>query len=89
MKHIKECRQCEIWSKTECRIPGRSVISKRTTLMDVSERRFTPERVKNDTRKKLKASTESLGLLGVKAEEDISLSPLAKKRSWQDWVLMS
>ena len=32
-------------------VPGHSVASKRTTLTDVSERRFTPERVKNDTKK--------------------------------------
>ena len=51
MKHIKECRQCEEWSKRECGVPGHSVASKRTTLMDVSERKFTPEGLRNNTKK--------------------------------------
>jgi hypothetical protein len=51
LKHVKECRQCTEWSRKECQIPGHSIASKRTTLMDVSERKFTPEKVRNDTRK--------------------------------------
>ena len=52
MKHIKGCQQCEKWSSTKCSIPGHSVASKMTTLIDISERRFTPERTKNDEKAK-------------------------------------
>jgi hypothetical protein len=43
MKHVNECEECENWSKQECRIPGHSSASKRTTLIDVSDRRWIPE----------------------------------------------
>jgi hypothetical protein len=44
MVHIKECRHCRIWSNTECPISGHSIASKRTTLIDISERKFMPEK---------------------------------------------
>jgi PAS domain-containing protein len=43
MKHLSECRNCTNWSNTHCGLPGHSVKSKRTTLIDVSERRMIPE----------------------------------------------
>ena len=43
MKHLNDCRKCEEWSERKCQIPGHSVKSKRTTLIDVSERRNVPE----------------------------------------------
>jgi hypothetical protein len=43
MKHLSECQECTEWSNTHCGLPGHSVKSKRTTLMDVSERRMIPD----------------------------------------------
>ena len=44
MKHISGCQHCKNWSNTECPVAGHSVASKRTTLIDISERKFTPEK---------------------------------------------
>ena len=42
--HVKDCQQCMGWSRRECRVKGHSVASKRMTLMDISERKFTPDK---------------------------------------------
>ena len=44
ISHVKDCQQCMEWSKKECRVTGHSVTSKRMVLMDISERKFTPDR---------------------------------------------
>ena len=48
MKHVAECRHCRSWLNTECQISGHSVASKRTTLIDIRERRFTPGKAKGE-----------------------------------------
>jgi Retrotransposon gag protein len=48
MKHLSECQQCERWSKKRCLVPGHSTKSKRTTLIDVSERRAIPDVIRTN-----------------------------------------
>jgi Retrotransposon gag protein/Zinc knuckle len=48
MRHIIECRHCRSWSNIQCPVSGHSVASKRTTLIDISERRFTPWNTNKD-----------------------------------------
>jgi hypothetical protein len=48
MKHLSECRKCERWSEQECNLPGHSAKSKKTTLIDVSERRNIPDVTKTN-----------------------------------------
>jgi hypothetical protein len=43
IKHLNECQECTNWSNKNCGLPGHSVKSKRTTLIDVSERRMIPD----------------------------------------------
>jgi hypothetical protein len=48
MKHLSECQKCTRWSNTRCLLPGHSVKSKRTTLIDVSERRMIPDVIRTN-----------------------------------------
>src|SRR6202046_3326164 len=42
--HVKDCQQCTQWSRKVCGMKGHSVASKRIILMDISERKFTPDK---------------------------------------------